>query len=83
MKKLLGIIALVAIAAVVGWNFSQNQNGVELSDLALANVTALANGESGSGTIYCCGNYGVCMKVIDSQGKPHDVAGIRSSHPCP
>lgn len=46
MKKLLGIIALVAIAAVVGWNFSQNQNGVELSDLALENIDALANPEN-------------------------------------
>lgn len=45
MKKLLGIIALVAIATVVGWNFSQNQNEVELSDLALANVEALARNE--------------------------------------
>lgn len=44
MKKLLGIIAIAAIAAA-GWNFSQSQNEVELSDLALANTEALAQGE--------------------------------------
>ena len=42
MRKLFGIIAMAAIAAVAGWNFSQSQNEVELSDLALANVEALA-----------------------------------------
>lgn len=45
MKKLFGIMALVAIAAAAGWNFNQSQNEVELSDLALANVEALARGE--------------------------------------
>lgn len=43
------------MAAVTGiWNFSQTQNEVELSDLALANVEALANGESGGD--FGCGN---------------------------
>lgn len=46
MKKLFGIIAIVAIAAA-GWNFNQSKNEVELSDLALANVEALANNQSG------------------------------------
>ncbi len=45
MKKLLGIIAIAAVTAAAGWNFSQNQNEVELSDLALANVEALARYE--------------------------------------
>lgn len=45
MKKLLGIIAIAAIAAAAGWNFNQSQNDVELSDLALANVEALARNE--------------------------------------
>lgn len=52
MKKLFGVIAIAAIAAA-GWNFSQSQNEVELSDLALANVEALADNESDSkGTLY-------------------------------
>ena len=45
MKKLFGIMALAAIAATAGWNYSQSQDEVELSDLALANVEALASAE--------------------------------------
>lgn len=57
MKKLFGIMALVAIAATAGWNFIQSQNQVELSELALANVEALANGESSGGSVgVCCNN---------------------------
>lgn len=72
MKKLFGIMALAAIAAAANWNFSQNQNEVELSDLALANVQALAGGESGDGSlawsnnIDCdgigTGSYRVCQR---------------------
>lgn len=57
IKKLLGIITVVAIVAAAGWNFSQSQNEVEMSDLALANVEALARGEGGNGSMnqeYIC-----------------------------
>ena len=47
-KKFFGVIAFVAIAAAAGWNYQQNKQEVELSDLALENVEALARGE-GSG----------------------------------
>lgn len=47
-KKFFGVIAFVAIAAAAGWNYQQNTNEVELSDLALANVEALARDESSS-----------------------------------
>ena len=49
--KILGVIAFVAIAAAAGWNYQQNTNEVQLSDLALENAQALARGESG--TDYC------------------------------
>lgn len=45
MKKLFGVIAIATIAAAASWNFCQNQNEVELSDLALENIDALANPE--------------------------------------
>ena len=45
MKKLFGVIAIAAIAAAASWNFSQSQNEIELSNLALANVEALARNE--------------------------------------
>lgn len=47
-KKIMGLIAIVAIAAVAGYNVYASQYNMKLSDLALANVEALANdGESG------------------------------------
>lgn len=45
MKKLLGIIALVAIAAAASWNFSQSKKEAIFSDLVLANINALAENE--------------------------------------
>lgn len=45
MKKLFGIMAIVAIMATIGLNFKQNKNEIVMSDLALANVEALARGE--------------------------------------
>lgn len=45
-KKFFGVIAVVAIAAVAGWSYQLNEPEVELSDLALENVEALARGES-------------------------------------
>lgn len=48
MKKLFGIITIAAIAAAASWNFQQNQKAIDLSDLALANVEALARLEDKS-----------------------------------
>lgn len=59
MRKNIGIALIVVTAVTAGWNFSQTQNEVELTDLALANVEALANDEitsptnCPSGTILC------------------------------
>lgn len=62
-KKMIGIIAFAAIAVAAGWNYQQNTNEVKLSDLALANIEALARDESGKNNKalaqkangeYCC-----------------------------
>ena len=45
-KKIIGVIAFAAIAVAAGWNYQQNKQEVELSDLALENVEALARGEA-------------------------------------
>lgn len=45
-KKFFGVIAFVAIAAIAGWNYQQNMNEIELSELALENVEALARNET-------------------------------------
>ena len=50
-KKILGIAVMAAVALTAGWNISQSENDVKLSDLALDNVEALASGE-GSSTCY-------------------------------
>ena len=71
MKKLYGIIAIAAIAAAAGWNFSQSQNKMELNDLALANVEALARNEGGGKTcyIYCCQTrYNACLDALHAEG---------------
>ena len=44
-KRIFGAALLVAIAVAAGWNYQQNINEVELSDLALDNVEALAQPE--------------------------------------
>lgn len=50
MKKyIIGSLAIATIA-IAGWNFNQKSE-VQLTDLALDNVEALASGEGGGG--YC------------------------------
>jgi hypothetical protein len=62
-------ILFVAIAVAAAWNFAQNKNEVELSDLAMENVEALAQGEGGGvchGTgpgwtdVWCYGGGVIC-----------------------
>lgn len=71
-KLIIGFIA-IAVAALAGWNINKNQNEVILSELALANVEALANGESGEKTAPACKGeayiYGPMKRVKDSHSK--------------
>lgn len=50
----MGIIVVVAIAAVAGYNVYTSQNDVKLSNLALNNVEALASSGEGGVTVKCC-----------------------------
>lgn len=43
--KIFWAVLFTAIAFAAGWNYSQSQNEIELSDLTLANTEALAQGE--------------------------------------
>ena len=45
-NKLMGIISIVAVAAGAGYNMNSSRSEIRLSDLALANVEALAQNES-------------------------------------
>lgn len=51
-KKIIGVAIMAAIALTAGWNMNQNENEVNLSDLASDNIEALAWGESGNGTFH-------------------------------
>lgn len=45
-KKIFGIALIAIMALAAGWNFTQSKNEVKLSELALANVEALAEDET-------------------------------------
>ena len=83
MKKFMKIAFVAAFAAIAGYGVYANQKVDTMSDLMLANVEALAGGEGSGSDIYCCGNSGVCMVVIDNTGTKHDVKGVKSTLPCP
>ncbi|MCY4778298.1 NVEALA domain-containing protein [Sphingobacterium sp. UT-1RO-CII-1] len=61
-KKILGAVAVIAIAAVATFNMNINNND-ELSAISLANVEAIAQGETGgsSGTFTCYSTYNNCL----------------------
>ena len=71
-KKVLGVIAVVAVAAIAGYNVYTSQNDVKLSDLVLSNVEALANVKEGGNECIGCvytrlqicrtlGDWGACL----------------------
>lgn len=45
-KKIFGAVLIAVMALAAGWNFNQSKNEVELSDLTLANIDALARRET-------------------------------------
>ena len=60
MIKIAFVAAFVAIA---GYGVYTNQKSETLSDLTLANVEALAGGESGG--YYCCSPYSYeCYRIV-------------------
>ncbi len=46
-KKIFSIVAAVAVVAAAGWSYQQSKQYEGMSELALANVEALARGEHG------------------------------------
>jgi hypothetical protein len=58
-KKIISIAFVAAIAVAAAWNSTQNKAEIDLSDLALANVEALAECERIAGSCWdddriCC-----------------------------
>lgn len=63
-KNIFGVALIAAMAVAAGWNFNQSKNEVNLSDLALTNVEALASGESSGG--WCANSgYGCIIRYSD------------------
>ena len=60
-KKVFGAVALIAIAVAAGRNYQQSQQESEISDLTLANVEALASGESSDCPNGCYDNGSGCF----------------------
>lgn len=59
-KNILKVFATIVIALVAVCNIYISHNKVELSDLALANVEALAYGDEGGFEAVCGRNEGKC-----------------------
>lgn len=45
-KHIIGIVVVTIIVFIAGWNFNQSKKESKLSDLVLANIDALASGET-------------------------------------
>ena len=60
-KKIFGVALIAAMAVAAGWNFNQSKNEVNLTDLTLANVEALARWESQVELQFISGDSGPCM----------------------
>ena len=71
-KNILKVTLVAALALFAGYNVYSSQKSDVMSDLALANVEALASGEDGDRYhFWCCGNTDICAKGdnIDIHGK--------------
>uniref|UniRef100_UPI002598310D NVEALA domain-containing protein n=1 Tax=uncultured Parabacteroides sp. TaxID=512312 RepID=UPI002598310D len=68
--KIFWAVLFTAIAVAAGWNYSQSQNEVELSDLALANVEALASGEGGGSCNWATREVSAGWEAICISGGP-------------
>ena len=79
-KKFFGVIAFAAIAVAAGWNYQQNTNEVEFSDLTIANIEALARNE-GEGIFPACqknkgsGDYAYIPFCVDGTCTEYDEKG--------
>lgn len=70
-KKILGATFVVAMMAVAGYNVYMSQTKFEMSELALANVEALADVENGPSytglRVYSAENGNVCLNCPEPE----------------
>lgn len=81
IKKVMGVIGVVAVCAVAGWNYQQSEQSKGLSELALANIEALAryedpNDARGHKMTDCVDNGRITGARCESRN-PEDVCNYR------
>lgn len=67
-KKVLGVFVVAVIAAVTGWNYNRSMNEAAISDLALANLEALASNEGSSDCERLCTRSGYMCIINFTDG---------------
>lgn len=67
-RKMTGFFVILAVALIAGLNFLKQEDNIELSNLTLDNVEALASGETGTGG---------CMTVTNTELTYQDCDGHR------
>ena len=73
-KKIFSVVAAVAVVAAAGWSYQQSKQYDGMSELALANVEALATGESDIPSIPCEAGGPSCSYVVkDANGDYHNA----------
>ncbi|MBO5224853.1 MAG: hypothetical protein J6B46_00345 [Parabacteroides sp.] len=65
-KQIIKLLAVVAVVAIAGWNYMNSENDVQMSDLTLDNIEALAQGEIELEFI-CVGSYYECHEYPDGE----------------
>lgn len=81
-KKIIGTAFIVTLAIVAGWNFKQSKNKVKFSELALANIEALANMESGIEFHEKTGCYLNCKPTAECRDKNGNLQTAASKEKC-
>lgn len=80
-KRFKAVLLLMVIAVAAGWSFNQNKKETQMSELALANVEALAVGESSDlYHKYFCGGNNNYYKCILCSGE--SCSGPNKPYPC-
>ena len=79
MVKLNFLIICSLITLISFLNVNNNNEDKELyfTQLALENIEALANNESGTDHYWCCGNTSTCVK-----GPDYEIKGKFKDNPC-
>lgn len=80
-KKIFGIALIAIMALAAGWNFTQSKNEVKLSELALANVEALAHYEFPDVEVTCGATTGACW-VRDLSSPGYNCGEYTMVYPC-